>query len=1036
MVGITRAAVSSKWASNCALRSLKHRSFHTNTVCFQAAKATADISSAQFSAVYNGNPKDLSKELDVFLRRHVGPSPADVSKMLKSLGYNDFSSFISAVIPEKVLEKRPLKLQAPEQGFTEQQMLEELKKVADLNNYKVRNFIGKGYYGTVLPPVVQRNLLENPQWYTSYTPYQPEISQGRLESLLNFQTIITELTGLPIANASLLDEGTAAAEAMLMSFHATKGKKNVYLVDAKVHAQTMSVLRTRALPQNIELKFVNPYDTAAVEAELATGKVSGVLIQYPATDGSIASLEKLTQLSKLVHDKKGLVSVASDLMALTQLKPPSAFGADVVLGSSQRFGVPMGFGGPHAAFFSVTNKLSRKIPGRIVGVTKDRLGNQAYRLALQTREQHIKRDKATSNICTAQALLANIAAMYVVYHGPQGLKNISERIFAITSILAGFINSGNSGFSVVNENWFDTLTIKVPTGSSADAVLATALNKFNINLYKVDAQTVSLSIDETTKDTDLKALINLFATDASAVNAAELVSNAKFEDFPAELKRTDDFLAQPVFNTYHNETAMLRYMTRLQMRDLSLANSMIPLGSCTMKLNATTEMIPITWPQFANIHPFQPKDQVKGYYELIDSLEHDLCQITGFDAISLQPNAGAQGEYSGLRVISTYLKDQGQEHRNICLIPVSAHGTNPASAAMGGLKVIPIACLKNGSLDLVDLKAKAEQYKDSLAAAMITYPSTYGLYEPGIKDAIEIVHANGGQVYLDGANMNAQLGLTSPGFLGADVCHLNLHKTFAIPHGGGGPGVGAIGVKSHLQPYLPKHDIMEVENSTDKSIDAVCSSAFGNSLVLPISYAFIKMLGNQGVPFVSSMAILNANYLVGRLQDHYKILFISEEDRVSKHCAHEFIIDLREFKEGHVEAIDIAKRLQDYGFHAPTLAFPVPGTLMVEPTESEDINELNRFVDAMISIRGEIDACIRGEPAGNVLKNAPHSLEDLLISKDWETRGYTREQAAYPLPFLKNGKFWPVVARVDDMYGDMNLMCTCPSVSEVAESQK
>lgn len=1031
MVSITRGVTSLRWKAS--LKALQNRSFHVKTIDYQVA----DISSKQFANIYNGNPKDLSKELDVFSKRHIGPSPNDVSKMLKTIGYDDLSTFISAVIPEKILEKKPLNLKAPKQGYTEQEMLRELKKIANLNKFDVKNLIGKGYYGTILPPVIQRNLLENPQWYTSYTPYQPEISQGRLESLLNFQTIITELTGLPIANASLLDEGTSAAEAMSLSFNLSKQKKSIYLIDTNIHTQTKSVLRTRAKPLNIEIKEVDLYNLSKIKDILSENNVSGLLIQYPATDGSIASIESLSKLSQLIHDKKGLLTVASDLMALTLLKPPSTFNADIVLGSSQRFGVPVGFGGPHAAFFSVTNKLSRKIPGRIVGITKDRLGNNAYRLALQTREQHIKRDKATSNICTAQALLANIAAMYVVYHGPKGLKNISQKIFAITTILAKFINSENSDFKVLNKNWFDTLTIELPNSVVADNFLEKALNQYNINVFKVDDNAISLSVDETVKQKDLESLIELFANE-SKINATNFVQNSKFEEFPTELSRSDNYLNQPVFNNYHNETAMLRYMTRLQMKDLSLANSMIPLGSCTMKLNATTEMIPITWPQFANIHPFQPKNQVQGYYELMNSLEHDLCELTGFDDVSLQPNSGAQGEFTGLRVIRRYLEDQGLTNRNICLIPVSAHGTNPASAAMCGLKVVPIACLKNGSLDLVDLKAKAEQYKDNLAAAMITYPSTYGLYEPGIKDAIDIVHENGGQLYLDGANMNAQLGLTSPGFLGADVCHLNLHKTFAIPHGGGGPGIGAIGVKSHLQPFLPGHDIMTVENTagTNKAIDAVCSSAFGNALVLPISFAFIKMLGNEGVPFVSSMAILNANYLVSRLKDHYKILFIGEEDKISKHCAHEFIIDLREFKEHHIEAIDIAKRLQDYGFHAPTLAFPVPGTLMVEPTESEDLNELNRFIDSMISIRSEIDAFIAGKPEGKVLMNAPHSLEDLIISKDWETRGYTREQAAYPLPFLKDSKFWPVVARVDDIYGDMNLICSCPSIEDVVESQK
>lgn len=992
-----------------------------------------DISSNQYSKLYqnssiNAAPKiDLNKPLDTFLRRHMGPSPSDTTKMLTTMGFKDLKEFVKSVIPLQILQMQQLNLEAPNDGFTEQQMLAHLLEIANKNNYKVKNLIGKGYYGTILPPVIQRNVLESPEWYTSYTPYQPEISQGRLESLLNFQTVISELTGLPIANCSLLDEGTAAGEALLLSFNAHKRKKNKYLIDKRLHEQTKDVLRTRAKPFDIELIEIDCYNLEEIKPILENdANVFGCMVQYPATDGSIIANETLTTISRLLHDKKNMFTMVADIMALNLLKPPSEFNADIALGSTQRLGVPMGMGGPHAAYFAVTNKLSRKIPGRIVGISKDRLNKPALRLALQTREQHIKRDKATSNICTAQALLANIAANYVVYHGPEGVKNIAKRIYGLTTILAQAIEK--AGFHILqNKNWFDTLTINLNDKYTSDQFLKLALEKYNINIFANDAKSVSLSIDETVTVEDIKTLIKLF-------NEGELldVNFNEAPELPKTLQRNDQILQQEVFNRHHSETAMLRYLHRLQSRDLSLANSMIPLGSCTMKLNSTVEMMPITWPQFANLHPFQPTDQVTGFTEMAQSLENDLASITSFDAISLQPNSGAQGEYSGLRVIRSYLEDIGQTHRDVCLIPVSAHGTNPASAAMCGLKVVPVACLPDGSLDLIDLKAKAEKHKDKLAAIMITYPSTYGLYEPGVKDAIETVHANGGQVYLDGANMNAQLGLTSPGFLGADVCHLNLHKTFAIPHGGGGPGVGAIGVRKHLTPFLPGHSIAPPPQATSKSISAVSSATYGNSLVLPISYSFIKMLGNEGLPFASIMAMLNANYMRTCLEKYYKILFVNKENKID-HCAHEFIIDLREYKEKHIEAIDIAKRLQDYGFHAPTLAFPVPGTLMVEPTESENLEELDRFVDAMISIKGEIDAFIAGDSKGNVLKNAPHSLEDIVSSKDWDTRGYNREIAAYPLPYLKYNKFWPVVTRLDDTYGDMNLMCSCPTVEQVSE---
>ncbi|KAM3159553.1 Glycine cleavage system P protein [Lachancea thermotolerans] len=998
------------------------RSLHSGRPSLYAA-SVANVSSNQYAKIYKPAARSL-EPLDTFQRRHLGPNPDNVQDMLKTMGYEDLDKFIETLVPPQVLERRPLQLEAPQKGFSEQEMLQHLQEIANKNKFQARNFIGKGYYGTVLPPVIQRNLLECPEWYTSYTPYQPEISQGRLESLLNFQTVVSDLTGLPVANASLLDEGTAAGEAMLLSFNTAKRKKSKFIVDKRLHPQTKSVLKTRATPFNIELVEVDPLEVEANKTILADKAVFGGLIQYPATDGTIIPGEIVKSIAESLHANKALLSVASDLMALTLLKPPSEFGADIALGSSQRFGVPFGYGGPHAAFFAVTEKLNRKIPGRIVGVSKDRLGNPALRLALQTREQHIKRDKATSNICTAQALLANIAANYCVYHGPQGLKDIAGRIYGFTTVLANKI-SAETPHTVVNNTWFDTLTIKLAEGTSSERLLKAAYEKYSINLFGVDENTVSVSLDETVTRKDLLNLLQVFG---ASEELPELLP-----EFPEELSRTDSILSNEVFNQHHSETAMLRYLHRLQSRDLSLANSMIPLGSCTMKLNSTVEMMPVTWPQFANMHPFQPVEQAEGYLELIKSLEADLADITGFDNVSLQPNSGASGEYAGLRVIKSYLEAQGQSHRNVCLIPISAHGTNPASAAMCGMKVVPVNCLSDGALDLQDLEAKAEKHKDDLAAMMITYPSTYGLFGPGIRAAIDAVHKHGGQVYLDGANMNAQVGLTSPGDLGADVCHLNLHKTFAIPHGGGGPGVGPICVKSHLGPFLPGHDLVNIATGapSDLRISAVASAPYGSASILPISYAYIKMMGSTGLPFSSVVAILNANYMMARLKPHYSILFAGDNS-TTKHCGHEFIVDLREFKAAGVEAIDVAKRLQDYGFHAPTLAFPVPGTLMVEPTESENLQELDRFVDALIAIRREIDLYAAGDPKGAVLKNAPHSLTDLVCSTDWDARGYSREFAAFPLPFLKHNKFWPPVARLDDTYGDLNLICTCPSVEDVA----
>lgn len=995
------------------------------------AATKAQTSSAYYQNIYNPHCDKIGLgPLDTFARRHLGPTPKNVETMLKTLGYNDLDEFVSNVVPDHILYKRKLKIE-PAKGYSELEMLNHLHEIANKNKI-VKTFIGKGYYGTFVPPVIQRNLLESPEWYTSYTPYQPEISQGRLESLLNYQTVISSLTGLPIANASLLDEGTAAGEAMALSFHHLRGKKSIYVVDSGLHPQTLDVIRSRA--ENIGVKIVEidlQSEQGVGELEKIQSNVCGALVQYPDTNGQITDFSKI---SEIIHANKGLFAMATDLLALTLIKPPSDFGADIALGTSQRFGVPFGYGGPHAAFFSTTKNLSRKIPGRIVGVSKDRLGNQALRLALQTREQHIKREKATSNICTAQALLANMSAMYAVYHGPQGLKNIARRVYGFTTLLANKISKVHT---ITNSSWFDTLSIQL-SGTTADELLNKALNEYEVNLFKVDDKSVSLSLDETVTVQDLINLVSIFTGETLSIaeaNALELPS------IPESFLRADDILTDPVFNTHHSETAMLRYLHLLQSKDLSLANAMIPLGSCTMKLNSTVEMQTLSIPGFNSIHPFAPLDQAQGYKELVDEFEKDLNDITGFDATTSMPNSGAQGEYTGLNLIRQYHKSRGEwEQRNICLIPVSAHGTNPASAAMAGLKVVPVKCKDDGSIDLADLKLKAEKHKENLCSIMITYPSTYGLFEPGVKESIDIVHANGGLVYLDGANMNAQVGLTSPGDLGADVCHLNIHKTFALSHGGGGPGQAPVCVKEHLKPFLPKHIYVETPHSTAESIKSVNSAPYGSASVIPVSYAYIKMLGAESLPYASIIAILNANYILHRLQDHYKILFVDESAQQGsglKHCAHEFILDLREFKAIGIEVTDVAKRLHDYGFHTPTMSFPVAGTLMIEPTESENLEELDRFIDSLISIRGEIEAYKNQDPLGQVLKNAPHPLQDIISTpqSEWETRGYTREQAAFPLPFLKASKCWPTVARLDDTWGDINLMCTCPSVEEVASNQ-
>lgn len=1018
-------------------------------------KPLAAIDTKTFNELFDPKLTTEFLPLDTFVKRHIGTSPSAVSSMLKQLKHNDLESFIKSVVPKDVLIQRPLDFKIPNDknpgdvalGLSESEMLQNLRNIAKLNAHEYRNFIGKGYYNTNLPLVIQRNLLECPEWYTSYTPYQAEISQGRLESLLNFQTLVSDLTGLEISNASLLDEGTAAGEALLVAYHLLKGKKKTFILDKNLHSQTKDVIKSRG--DAFDIKFVevdfldlenHGKDIKETLNEKLLSDSFGCMVQYPGSNGNILKSETLSEIGELIHSAKGLYITATDLLALTVLEPPSTFKADISLGSSQRFGFPTGFGGPHAAFFSCNKQLNRKIPGRIVGISKGRLGEQALRLALQTREQHIKRDKATSNICTAQCLGANVAAMYAVYHGPQGLQNIAKRVYAMTYVLSEHITKyGSNIFEIVTgANFFDTLTITLKAGNgvfkSIDEVIDLAKTKHKINLFKVDSKTLSLSFDETVTLEELKSLSKIFGINVG-ISTDELY---KLSYPTIKNQRPLNFLKQKVFSENQSETAMLRYLHKLQSKDVSLANSMIPLGSCTMKLNPTTAMVPITWPEFTNIHPFQPRDQVQGYEKLIRDITQYIATVTGLPGVSLQPHSGSAGEYTGLRVIRQYLLEHDKENkRKICLIPVSAHGTNPASAAMCGFKVVPVKCLDDGSLDLVDLKLKAEKHADELACSMITYPSTYGIFEAGIKEAIATVHKNGGLVYLDGANMNAQVGLTSPGDLGADVVHLNLHKTFAICHAGGGPGVGPIAVSSALTPYLPGHEITGLLHSeaSGKEIKSVSSTAYGNAPLLAISYAYMKMMGEKGLPYASIIAILSANYMKSKLAPYYSILFLKDD---SAHCAHEFILDLRDFEKKGVKAIDVSKRLQDYGFHSPTLAFPVPGTLMVEPTESENLQELDRFCDAMISIRKEIDWFLEGDERGQVLPNAPHTLHDLLLNGAKYSDEY-KQIAAFPLKDQQlNAQFWkqwPTVTRIDDTYGDLNLMCTCPSVEEVVNSQ-
>lgn len=942
-----------------------------------------------------------------FQQRHIGPNPQDTAAMLATIGEPSLDTLVNKTVPGNIRMDAALNIPA---GMTEFEYLQHIKEVS-LKNKVFRTYIGQGYYDTITPSVILRNIFENPGWYTQYTPYQAEIAQGRLESLLNFQTMVSDLTGLPIANASLLDEATAAAEAMTMFFNTLNKQEHIdrpkFFVDKEVFPQTLDVLYTRAVPVGIEI-IVGDYRSANIDQTYF-----GALVQYP---NNLGSVEDYRTFIDTVHVQGAYVVMTTDLLALTLLTPPGELGADVACGSAQRFGVPLGYGGPHAAFFSSKDEFKRSIPGRIIGVSIDAEGNRALRMALQTREQHIKREKATSNICTAQALLSNMAAMYAVYHGPDGLKNIAKRVTHLTSVLAAELKE--LGFSTTSDKYFDTITVSC---ANTEAVHAKAAEK-QINFRKLDANHIGISLDETTSVNDLYDIISCFRNDNNAV-AFSIDAESIADHIPAALTRTSAFLTHPVFNSHRSESQMMRYIKMLENKDLSLNTSMISLGSCTMKLNAATEMMPLSWVHWSKMHPFAPAEQAGGYQYIIDELSKYLCEVTKFDACSLQPNSGAQGEYAGLLTIRAYHQSRGDHHRNVMLIPISAHGTNPASAVMVGMKVVVVKALENGYIDLEDLKAKAQEHSANLAGIMITYPSTYGVYEETVKEITDIIHAHGGQVYMDGANMNAQVGLTAPGLIGADVCHLNLHKTFAIPHGGGGPGMGPICVKEHLAPFLPGHVSTENKNT------AVSAAPFGSASILLISYGYIRMLGSEGLRKSTEYAILNANYMRVRLQKDFDILYLGTQGT----CAHEFIVDLRPFKKtAEVEAEDVAKRLMDYGFHAPTMSFPVAGTIMIEPTESEDKGELDRFCDALLAIRNEIRAIEEGKQdrKDNPLKHAPHT-QFVVTSSAW-TRSYTREEAAFPLAYVRENKFWPSVARVNNTHGDRNLVCTCEPVEAYA----
>ncbi len=940
-----------------------------------------------------------------FVNRHLGIREEDLSKMLQKVGAKDIDELIYDTVPDQLRLAQPL---AIGDGMNEFEYINHLKQIGSKNK-QFRSFTGMGYYPNILPPVIQRNMLENAGWYTAYTPYQAEISQGRLEALLNFQTLVSDLTGMPLSNSSLLDEGTAAAEAMFMSFNARSRKKakagaNKYFVDKQIFPQTLAILETRAKPLGIDL-IIGDFNVGEFDENYFGG-----IIQYPNNKGEV--IDYADWVAK-AHENEVLITAITDLMSLTMLKSPGEWGADIVVGSTQRFGIPMGFGGPHAGFLATSDQFKRNMPGRIIGISKDSQGNNALRMALQTREQHIKREKATSNICTAQALLASMAAMYAVYHGPDGLLEIAEDIHQNAVALAEGIEA--LGYQQENKVYFDTLYV---TGFENIAVIAQRALDKEINLrYFEDA--VGISINETTTLDDLNDILEIFAQgeEGESVAMDDLVPETII---PENLARNTDYLTHPVFNSYHSETEMMRYLKQLEIKDLSLNRAMIPLGSCTMKLNPAATLFSLSWPEFGNIHPFVPRDQVAGYMELIEELEKDLCEITGFSGMSFQPNSGANGEYSGLMVIRAYHESRGEGHRNICLIPSSAHGTNPASSTVAGFSVVVVKATENGEIDIEDLRVKAEQHKENLGALMVTYPSTHGVYEKGITEVIEIVHNNGGQVYMDGANLNAQVGLTNPGFIGADVCHLNLHKTFAIPHGGGGPGVGPIGVAAHLKAFLPGHPIFKTGG--EQSISPVASAPFGSAMILPISYGYIKLLGGEGLTLATKVAILNANYLKDCLKDDYPILYTGNKDRV----AHEMIIDCNKFSQtAGLQVIDLAKRLMDYGFHAPTVAFPVHGTLMVEPTESEPLYELDRFIDAMRSIREEIREIEEGkaDKINNLIKNAPHTAA--MVTVDEWNKPYTRQQAAFPRDWSNIDKYWPAVGKVDDAFGDRNLFCTC-----------
>jgi glycine cleavage system P protein (glycine dehydrogenase) len=944
---------------------------------------------------------------DRFVHRHIGPNAAETETMLKQIGFASLEALADTAVPKPIRLTKPLNLPA---AVSEHDALAQLKDIA-AGNQVFRSFIGMGYYDCITPPVIQRNVLENPGWYTQYTPYQAEISQGRLEALLNFQTMVSELTALDIANASMLDEATAAAEAMTMS-HRLKDGRNVFFISESCHPQTIEVIMARAHALGIEVVVGNH------DSFVFTDKTFGALVQYPDTFGAIHDFGSFIESA---HKAGGLVTVATDLLALTLLKPPGEFGADIAVGNAQRFGVPLGYGGPHAAFFATRDEFKRQMPGRIVGVSKDARGKPALRLALGTREQHIRREKATSNICTAQALLANMASLYACYHGPEGLKKIAARVHRLTCLLAKRLELKDC--KVVHSAFFDTIAVKVK-GAEAKGLVEHGAPSENINLRLIDETTIGISLDETTSLEDIWHIIIAvaggkppFLPDENSKQFAAIPSQ-----IPEALSRSSKFLQHPVFNRYHSETEMLRYIKRLESRDLSLTASMIPLGSCTMKLNAAAEMFPVSWPEFAKIHPFAPVKQTRGYQKLFEQLETWLAEITGFAGISLQPNAGSQGEYAGLLVIRAYHESRNESHRTVCLIPSSAHGTNPASAVMAGMRVVAVACDEAGNIDVADLKAKAEAHKRDLSCLMVTYPSTHGVFEETIREICDIIHANGGQVYMDGANMNAQVGLTSPGFIGADVCHLNLHKTFCIPHGGGGPGVGPIGVAKHLVSFLPGHPVISPDTADPtpraSAIGAVSAAPWGSASILTISWMYIAMMGAEGLTDATKFAILNANYISRRLAQHFPTLYKNHNL-----VAHECILDLRAFKSTTAE--DVAKRLMDYGFHAPTLSWPVAGTLMVEPTESESKYELDRFCDAMISIHAEMTAVETGavDAKNNLLKNAPHTA-DVIASDNWD-RPYSREQAAFPAKSLHEYKFWPPVARVDNVFGDRNPVCSC-----------